>query len=151
MNRSYYSILIGIIGTILLLFVPYAYHIDNGPGPDSIVAMLWDLRFDTPEPFFILIGTLWIFSEYNLIRIVFLTLYLIFLGRKIRSKYVIIAGIITDLAVLIISIPRIFIVNSEGETLSPVLIPIPTLVFFTILSVYLVKRINKSSKTKRNI
>jgi hypothetical protein len=53
------------------------------------------------------------------------------------------SGLITELAVLIISIPRIFIVNSEGETLSPVLIPIPTLLVFTILAVYLIARTKK--------
>ncbi|MHA2288645.1 MAG: hypothetical protein ACXABG_07650 [Promethearchaeota archaeon] len=62
MNR-YYSVLSGIIMTIFILLVPYAYHIDLGPGPDSLVAMLWDLRFDTPEPFYILLRPFLFFFE----------------------------------------------------------------------------------------
>ena len=126
--------------TIFVLLVPYAYHIDNGPGPDSLVAMIWDLRFDTPEFFFLLMSPLWIFFEYVFFRILSLIINYIYLGGKIKTKYVISAGIIADLLVLLISIPRIFIMNSEGENLSPILIPIPTLLIFNILFVYIISK-----------
>ena len=143
--KKYQSLLFEIIAIIFLLLVPYAYRFDLGPGPDSLVAMLWDLRFDTPESFFVLISPFWTFFQYNIFRIIFLIITFLFLRGKINAKYFILAGIITDLLVLLISIPGMYILNSDGDNLLPILIPIPSLLLFDILIAYLVSRIKTSS------
>jgi hypothetical protein len=129
------------IMSIFVFLVPYAYHIDLGPGPDSLVAMLWDLRFDTPVPFYIVLRTLEIFFEYNFVRILFLIVFFIFLSGKLHEKFVIIAGFITELAILIISLPRFYILNPQGDNLFPILIPIPTLLVINILVVFMLKKV----------
>ena len=138
------SVLVAIIISIFVFLVPYAYHIDLGPGPDSLVAMLWDLRFDTPEPFYILLRPFEFFFEYHFVRILFMIAFFMFLVGKINTKYILLMGIVTELVVLIISIPRFYILNSEGDNLYPILIPIPTLLVFSFLAIYLLTRTKKN-------
>ena len=35
-------IILGILSILIVFFVPYGYHIDNGPGPNMLMAVFWD-------------------------------------------------------------------------------------------------------------
>ncbi len=137
-------LLLEIIAILYIFLVPYAYHFDLGPGPNSLVAMLWDVRFDIPEVYFIFIRPLWYYTSYNIIRTLFLIVTYIFLIGKIRTMYYIISGIITDLLVLLISIPAMYILNSQGENLLPILIPIPTLFLFDLVLAFIMIKMNSN-------
>lgn len=88
-----------------MFFAPYGYHIDIGPGPDNLMAIVWDI------------------SEY--------------FGFQILEsrKGLVLMGIICELIPLVISIPGVIFLNSEGETYIPIMISIPTLLIFDIILV----------------
>jgi hypothetical protein len=142
--HKYQSILIEVIVIIIILLVPYAYHFDLGPGPNSLVAMLWELKFETPQPYFVFISPLWYHNSYNIIRALFLIITYIFLIGKIKNVYYIISGFITDLLVLLISIPAMYLLNSDGENLFPILIPIPTLFLFDLIITFIIFKIKSN-------
>lgn len=41
LRRTYYDI--RILSIIIVFFAPYGYHIDIGPGPDNLLAIVWDI------------------------------------------------------------------------------------------------------------
>ena len=37
------SIIIGILSIIIVFFAPFGYQMDLGPGPNSIISMIWEV------------------------------------------------------------------------------------------------------------
>ncbi|MHA1932380.1 MAG: hypothetical protein ACW96X_07550 [Promethearchaeota archaeon] len=139
-NKRLKIIVIGLFSIIVVFFVPFGYHVDLGPGPNSLHAMIWEVPL---EPawysirFFIAFQYLF---EYCFFRILFLPAVFLFFMGKFSKKLFILVGIINELIPLIISIPASFILNSQGDNLIPIIWPIPFLLIFDLILVQVFKR-----------
>ncbi len=133
-KKKFIIIILGILSIIIVFLAPYGYHIDLGPGPNSITAMIWEystyysFRYLSPLRYYV---------QFYIFRIVVLYYIFRFLQEKVSIKRVIIVGIISEVIPLILSIPGALILNSEGDNLMPIVISIPILLLFNVLVVYI--------------
>jgi len=132
--KNLINIIIIIISILIVLLAPFGYHIDLGPGPNSITAMLWDYSVNRPFRYFV---ALRYYVEFYIFRFVIFLAIIIFLCEKLSRKWLIILGVIGELIPLIISIPASLILNSEGENLIPIIISIPLLLVFVIVVAFI--------------
>ncbi|MHA2182057.1 MAG: hypothetical protein ACXAAH_11610 [Promethearchaeota archaeon] len=139
-NQRSRFIIIGLLSIIVVFFVPFGYHVDLGPGPNSLYAMIWEVPL---EPAWYSIRFFIAFQyrfEYCFFRIFFLPAVFLFFIGKINEKLFILVGIISEIIPLIISIPASFILNSQGDNLIPIIWPIPFLLIFDLIMVRYSKR-----------
>lgn len=71
MKYSIKAILIIIVSFIVGFFVPYGYHIDLGPGPDSIQAIIWEIYGLGDDLIFRLTNPSRMYIEYNFLDMLF--------------------------------------------------------------------------------
>ena len=129
-RKDLISFLIIIISILIVLLAPYGYHVDLGPGPNSITAMLWE--YSTYYSFRYLVALRY-YPQFYIFRIVVLYAIIRFLREKLSRKWLIILGIIGELIPLILSIPASLILNVDGDNLAPIIISIPLLLVFVII------------------
>ena len=130
-NRKSLIILFLLIFSLLIIFLaPFGYHIDLGPGPNTITAILWD--YSTEYSFRYLVALRY-YVEFYFFRFVVLFGIVRFLQGKMLKKWLIILALIAELIPLIISIPASLILNSHGDNLTPIIISIPILLIFVIV------------------
>jgi len=132
-RKNLIDLFIIIISILIVLLAPFGYHIDLGPGTNSITAMLWD--YSTYYSFRYLV-TLRYYVEFYFFRFVVLFGIVRFLQGKMSKKWLVILALIAELIPLIISIPASLILNSEGDNLTPIIISIPILLIFVIMVAY---------------
>jgi hypothetical protein len=118
-----------ILTAIIVFLTPFGYHIDLGPGPNYITAIIWDYSTEYNIRYFV---ALRYYTEFYIFRIVLLFISIRFLFGKISKKWMLITAGLTELIPLILSIPASILLNSQGENLSPIIIPIPILLAFII-------------------
>ena len=112
-----------ILLTIIIVFLtPFGYHIDLGPGPNSIIAIIWDYSTEYNIRYFV---ALRYYFEFYIFRIILLFVLTGFLLGKISKKWILITAGIAELIPLILSIPASIFLNSEGENSSPIIFPYP--------------------------
>ncbi|MEE9378635.1 MAG: hypothetical protein V3V33_11450 [Candidatus Lokiarchaeia archaeon] len=124
-------IVLGILSIIIVFFAPYGYHIDIGPGLDNLMAIVWNIS----EYFGFQILESLEYVPYYFFRIVVLYEIFRFFQEKISRKRLVLMGIICELIPLLVSIPGVIFLNSEGENYIPIMISIPTLLIFDIILV----------------
>ena len=129
-RKNLINFIIIIISILIVLLAPFGYHVDLGPGPNTITAILWE--YSANRPFRYLVA-LQYYTEFYIFRIVILFAIILFLVEKLSRKWFIVIGVIGELIPLIISIPASLILNSEGENFSPIIISIPFLLVFVIV------------------
>ncbi|MHA2037500.1 MAG: hypothetical protein ACW98X_13780 [Promethearchaeota archaeon] len=139
-NQRLKIIIIGILSILVVFFLPFGYHVDLGPGPDGLISMVWDVPL---EPswytirFFIAFQYLFAYCFFRLFFL--LEIFLFFIGKFNKIRFILV-GVISEIIPLMISIPALFILNSEGENLIHIIWPLPFLLIFDILLVLLIKR-----------
>ena len=120
---------------IVVFVIPYGYHLDIGPGPDGIDAFIWEIygigdtiiiRFKPPSRLYL---------DYCGFRVITLIFILIYFQTKLKKIYLLLAGIIAELIPSMLSIYSILNLNTQGENLTPIVIPFPVLLIFVILLV----------------
>ena len=130
---------IGFISLVIVLLTPYGFSIDLGPGPNSLMAILWEYRDLSIIRWFTVLE----YIPFYFFR--FITIY--YLGRyildKVSLKKTIIMGIISELIPLLISIPALLILNQDGENYIPIVISIPILLIFHLSVFYTFYHIKK--------
>ncbi|KKM72146.1 hypothetical protein LCGC14_1423480 [marine sediment metagenome] len=145
-NRRLILIIIGLLSIIIVFAVPFGYHIDLGPGPDTLIAMIWEVPLE-PAMYsirYFLIDRI----EYSFFRFFFLLeIILLFIGKFNRIRFILV-GIISELIPLIISIPASLILNEQGENLITIVWPIPFLLMFDLILVFLVKYLDLNPPKK---
>ena len=148
LNRKNLIILLIIIVSILIvLLAPFGYHVDLGPGPNSITAMLWE--YSTYYSFRYLMALKY-YPQFYIFRIVILYAIIRFLGEKLSRKWLIILGIIGELIPLILSIPASLILNSDGDNLFSIIISIPILLVFVIIVALIYPKLYTESEKSKN-
>ena len=77
--------------------------------------------------------------EYCFFRFFFiLEIILLYIGKFNKIRFILV-GIISELIPLIISIPATFILNEQGDNLIPIVWPLPFLLIFDLIIVFVVK------------
>ena len=133
-------IIIGLLSIIIVFFAPFGYHVDLGPGPNSIMSMIWEVSL---EPSWYSIRFFSAF-QYELIYCFFrlfflLEIFLFFIGKFNKIRFILV-GIISEIIPLLISIPATLILNSQGENLIPIIWPLPFLMIFDLILVPFLSR-----------
>lgn len=135
------KIIVIMLSILVVFFAPYGFHLDWGPGPNNIMAILWDIS----EYFGFQIFESLEYFIYYFFRIVVLYEIIRFLLEKISQKRLILMSGIAELIPLLISIPGALILNSEGENYIPIIISIPTLILFVLLLVWIFSYIKRET------
>ena len=133
--KRYTSILILIISILVIFFLPFGIHVDLGPGPNSLISMIWEIPY---EPAWYSIRYFSAFQYYIFFcffRLFFLLEVILLLTNKYNRTRFILIGVISELIPLMLSIPALYILNSQGDNLLPIIFPIPFLLIFDILLV----------------
>lgn len=139
-------IIIGLLAIIIVFFVPFGYHVDLGPGPDTLLAMIWEIPLE-PTIYSIRFFIALLYRiEYCFFRFFFLLeIILLSIGKFNKIRFILV-GIVCELIPLIISIPALFILNNQGENLIPIIWPIPFLLLFDLILVYIINRLGLNQK-----
>ena len=67
-------------------------------------------------------------------------IFLLFIGKFNKKRFFLI-GIISEIIPLMLFIPTMFILNSLGDNLSPIIFPIPFLMIFDLSIILLANRL----------
>lgn len=126
-------ILIGIISLLIIFLIPYCFEIDLGPGPNRFLAILWEYRG--------LGGFRW-FTVFQYVPVYFFRFVAFFYVMRhlmgiVSKKKAIIMAIVSELIPLLISIPGVLFLNSEGENYIPIMISIPILLLYNLLLIFI--------------
>jgi hypothetical protein len=147
-NNRLKFIIIGFVSIIVVFFAPFGYHVDLGPGPNSLIAMIWEVSLE-PSWYSIRFFSAFLYRfEYCFFRIFFLVEILLFYIGKFNKLRFIIVGIISEIIPLMISISAMFNLNSEGYNLIPIIWPLPFLMIFDLFIVQYLKSSNLIVKKK---
>jgi len=125
--------------------------IDLGPGPNSIVAMVWEVPLDPAWysiRFFSAFRYYFIFCFFRLFFLVDIFLLIIRKFNKIRFLLI---AFISEIIPLTISIPAMYILNAQGENLIAIILPIPTLFIFALTLFFLKNRIGFNKLKEKGI
>jgi len=140
--KQYIAIIIGFLTILVVFFLPFGIHIDLGPGPNSIVSMIWEvplspawysIRFFTAFQYYL------VFCFFRLIFVV--DIFLLLFGRFNKKRFISI-GVISELIPLALSIPALFILNYQGDNLFPIIFPIPFLMIFDLIVFFIINQLN---------
>jgi len=140
--KRYLSFLVGIITILVVFLLPFGIHIDLGPGPNSLVSMVWEIPFETAWYTIRYFSAFQYYFVYCFFRLFFLLeICLLLLGKFNKIRFILI-GVISELIPLIISIPAMFILNTQGENVIAIILPILFLLIFDLILVILSNRFN---------
>ena len=140
--KRYILIITGILTILLVFLLPFGMTIDLAPqAPNLLVSMIWEVPLGPTSwsiRFFVALIYYW---DFIFFRLVFVIYVLRLMVGKYSEKQFLIIGIISEIAPLVLSIPRFFILNSQGEGLFVIIYPIPSLIIFDLILVYLQNRV----------
>ena len=140
MKRNF-SIIIGILTFLIVFLLPFGIHIDLGPGPNSLISMVWDIPFEPAWYSIRFFSAFQYYFAYCFFRIFFvIDIFLLFIGKFNKMRFFLI-GIISEIIPLVIAIPSMFILNSHGDNLNPIIFPIPFLMIFDLIIILLANRL----------
>lgn len=139
--KRYLSILIGLLAILVVFFLPFGILIDLAPqGPNSIVSMIWEVPLNPAWYSIRFFSAFQYYFEFCFFRLVFVIyVLLLIVGRYSKIQFILI-GIISEIIPLVLSIPRMFIRNSQGDNLFVIIFPIPILLVLDVVLVLLADR-----------
>jgi len=134
--KRYITLIIGLLTILVVFFIPFGIHIDLGPGPNSIVSMIWEVPL-SPAWYSIRFFSAFLFYfEYIFFRLIFVIYVILIMIGKFNKKQFILIGLISELVPLALAIPSTFILNTHGDNLHAIIYPIPILMIFDLIIVY---------------
>ena len=145
-KNKYLLVLIGILSLVIILLTPYGFHIDLGPGPNSLMAILWEYwDLDVFRWFTVLE-----YVPYYLFRFVALFYIMRYLVDATTKKRAIIITIISEIIPLLISIPGILILDPSGHNYIPIMIAIPILLLnnLSLIFIYSKRKLKNTNALK---
>jgi len=132
-KNKYLLILIGILSLIIILLTPYGLDIDIGPGPNRLLAILWE--------YFALADIRWftvlIYIPYYFFR--FITLYYLMryiMGKNSKMKTIIIS-IVCEVIPLTLTIIGLLFPDPTGEPYINTVFPIPILLLYNLILIFM--------------
>ena len=138
-NKRLKIIVIGFLSIIVVFIAPFGFNVDLGPGPNSIIAMIWEVSLEPAWYSIRFFSAFQYHFVYCFFRIFFLVeIFLFFIGKFNKIRFILV-GIISEIIPLMISIPAMYILNSQGDNLIPIIYPIPILLIFDLILVQFLK------------
>lgn len=140
-------LLILVLIIFVVLFAPFAYHFDLGPGPDSIEAVVWQYIESTWQMGFWFQNPLRYF-DFVFVRLLFPIQFLRYLLGKSSRKITLLFALYSELHAGLLSLP-VYIswvyqlgpfLTPSGDPIRPVFLPIPFLSLVTLLLILIVER-----------
>ena len=140
-------IILTIMVLLIVLFAPFAYHFDLGPGPDAIEAVVWQyiespwqmgFWFQNPLRYF----------DYIIFRLLFPIQLVRYLLGKSSRKFTLLFAFYSELHAGLLSLP-VYIswvyqlgpfLSPGGDPIRPVFLPIPLLFIVTLLLILVMGR-----------
>ncbi len=140
-------IILTIMVLLIVLFAPFAYHFDLGPGPDAIEAVVWQyiespwqmgFWFQNPLRYF----------DYIVFRLLFPIQLVRYLLGKSSRKFTLLFAFYSELHAGLLSLP-VYIswvyqlgpfLSPGGDPIRPVFLPIPLLFIVTLLLILVMGR-----------
>jgi hypothetical protein len=135
-------LVIGFLSLIIVLLTPYGFHIDLGPGPSGLMAILWEYQDFSIIRWF----TVFEYVPYYFFRIITIYYLIRYILDKATLKRTIIMGIISEIIPLLLSIPAVLILDSSGHNYIPIMISIPILLVYHLSVVYTFFSLKKAPK-----
>ena len=142
--KRYKSIVLGILTILVVFFLPFGIMIDLAPqGPNSIVSMVWEVPLSPASYSIRFFSAFQFYFEFCVFRLIFVIyVFLLIIGKyKYNKKWFILSGAISELIILLLSIPRIFIQNLQGDNLFIIIFPIPFLMILDLFIVFSADRL----------
>ena len=140
--KRYLSIIIGILTILIVFLLPFGIMIDLAPqGPNSIVSMIWEVPLSPAWYSIRFFSAFQYYFEFIFFRLVFVIFVLLLIVGRYNKKRFLLIGIISEIIPLVLSIPRLFIRNSQGDNLYPIIFPIPFLLIFDLTIILLANRL----------
>jgi hypothetical protein len=140
-KNQFKLITLGFISLIIVILTPYGFSIDLGPGPNSLMAILWEYRDLSIIRWFTVLEYV-PFYFFRFIAIYYLMRYIM---DKVSLKKTIIMGVISEVIPLLISIPGLLILSPSGENYIPIMISVPILLVFLFSVVFTLKKNRKNN------
>jgi len=139
--KRHLIIIIGILTILIVFLLPFGIHIDLGPGPNSLTSMVWEIPLEPAWYSIRYFSAFQYYFIYCFFRIFFVVdIFLLFVGKFNKKRFFLI-GIISEIIPLMLSIPAMFILNSQGDNLIPIIFPIPFLMIFDLIILLLANRL----------
>ena len=134
---------------IVVLFIPFGIQIDLGPGPNSLVSIMWEMSLE-PSWYTIRYYTgLNYYLLFDFFRIVFLGYITFTLFVKYNEGNLLKLAIISEVIPLVLSIPGFLIRNADGDNLSYIILPTPFLILYTLIIILLLRK--RKLKNESNV
>jgi hypothetical protein len=125
--------IIYLIALIVVLLIPYGYHLDLGPGPDGIEAFIWEIYGIGDTVVVRIKSSSRLYLGYCAFRIIALLVIIIYYHSKLKKIFVLLAGVITELIPFSLSMYSLSNLNDQGENLLPIIFPFPILLLYIII------------------
>lgn len=139
--KRHVAITIGILAILIVFLLPFGIHIDLGPGPNSIISMIWEIPLSPAWYSLRFFSAFMYYFEFCFFRLFFLLdVFLLLIGKYNRTRFLAI-GIISEVIPLALSIRGMSVLNSQGENIYPIIFPIPFLTVFDIILILSAKRL----------
>ena len=136
--KRYLAGLIGILTILVVFFLPFGIMIDLAPqGANSIVSMIWEVHIRPASYSIRFFSPFLYYFDYIFFRLIFVVYVILFMIGKFNKKRFILIGLISELIPLALAIPSTLILNIQGDNLHPIIYPIPILMIFDLIIVYL--------------
>ncbi|MFX0034134.1 MAG: hypothetical protein ACFE9I_00660 [Candidatus Hermodarchaeota archaeon] len=139
--KRYITIIISLFTILVVFFAPFGIMIDLGPGPNSIVSMIWEVPLRPAWYSIRFFSAFLYYFEYIFFRLIFVVYVILLMIGKFNKKRFILIGLISELIPLVMAIVSTFILNEHGDNLHPIIYPIPFLMIFDLIIVYLTSRL----------
>ncbi|MFX0030508.1 MAG: hypothetical protein ACFE8B_14955, partial [Candidatus Hermodarchaeota archaeon] len=133
--KRYILNITGILTILLVFLLPFGITIDLAPqAPNLIVSMIWEVPLAPPPTSWSIrfFGAFLYYFDFIFFRLVFVIYVLRLMVGKYSKKQFLIIGIISEIVPIVLSIPRFFIRNSQGDNLFVIIFPIPSLIIFDL-------------------
>ena len=143
-------LIIGIVMTSMVFLLPFGYRLDIGPGPDSIMALIWEY-IEAPWNsgfWFVQIGIFLTSLLYTFPRFIFLYQIIRYYSYKSPRKAVIKSGIVSELFPALASV--LMIIGWQlgwtqpppplSDPWFPIYVPIPALLIIGLGLVFMAPR-----------
>ncbi|MFW9927653.1 MAG: hypothetical protein ACFFDM_12960 [Candidatus Thorarchaeota archaeon] len=140
-------LLFTIILLLVVLFAPFAYHFDLGPGPDSIEAVVWQY-IESPWQMGFWFQNPFRYFDYVFVRLLFPIQFLRYQFGKSRRNVTLLVALYSEIHAGLLSLP-VYIswlyqlgpfLSPGGDPIRPVFLPIPLLFFVTSFLILIVER-----------
>ena len=147
--KRYIIIISGILTILVVFLLPFGIMIDLAPqGPNSIVSMIWEVPLSPAWYSIRFFSAFLYYFDFVFFRLVFVIYVLLLIIGKYNKIQFLLIGIISEIVPLVLSIPRIFIRNSDGDNLFIIIFPIPILLIFDLILVILANRLGVNPSKK---